>query len=88
MVQNLKLSGMLSCLRGLVIGGMVDMKDNHIPFGMDAYHIIHDAVREFNYPLLFGFPAGHQHHNLALMLGRQNLLIVKESKEGTLSTGL
>ncbi len=88
MMQNLKLSGMLSGLRGLVIGGMVDMQDNHTPFGMDAYNIIHDAVREYSYPLLFGFPAGHQDPNLALVLGRHYMLSVYDSQEGMLSASL
>jgi muramoyltetrapeptide carboxypeptidase len=85
MMQNLKLSGMLEGLRGLVIGGMVDMRDNDIPFGQNAYRIIHEAVREFNYPLLFGFPAGHLDPNLALVLGRQYLLNVEDTREGQLS---
>ena len=88
MMQNLKLSGMLEGIRGLVIGGMVDMRDNDIPFGQDACQIIHEAVREYNYPLLFGFPAGHMEPNLALVLGRQYLMDVNESGGGILSTSL
>lgn len=33
MMLNLKRSGKLSHLKGLVVGGMTDMKDNAIPFG-------------------------------------------------------
>jgi hypothetical protein len=47
MMMQLKLSGKLSCLKGLVVGGMTDMKDNAIPFGKFPEEIILDAVKEF-----------------------------------------
>jgi muramoyltetrapeptide carboxypeptidase len=79
MVQHLKLAGMLSGLKGLVVGGMTDMHDNEIPFGLDAYKIIQEAVKEFNYPVLFDFPAGHRNPNLALVLGRRSRLVVDDN---------
>ncbi len=78
MMQNLKLSGMLSGLQGLVVGGMTDMHDNEVPFGRDAYSIIRDAVNQYDYPVLFGFPAGHLDTNLALVLGRRSRLTVDD----------
>ena len=71
MMLNLKRSGKLEHLAGLVVGGMVDMKDNAIPFGKTAEEIILDAVKEYNYPVCFNFPAGHIDRNLALFLGRK-----------------
>lgn len=70
MMMNLKRSGKLSRLAGLVVGGMTDMKDNAIPFGKTAEEIILDAVKEYNYPVCFRFPAGHVDKNFALYLGR------------------
>jgi muramoyltetrapeptide carboxypeptidase len=70
MMMQLKLSGKLKHLAGLVIGGMTDMKDNAIPFGKTEEDIIIDAVREYNYPVCFDFPAGHIDRNLALYFGR------------------
>lgn len=69
MVMNLKRNGKLSKLAGLIVGGMSDMKDNLIPFGKTAEEIIFDAVKEFNYPVCFNFPAGHVEENLPLTLG-------------------
>jgi muramoyltetrapeptide carboxypeptidase len=69
MMMNLKRSGKLHALAGLVVGGMSDMKDNAVPFGMDAYEIILDHVREYDYPLCMGYPAGHILDNTALVLG-------------------
>ena len=69
MMMNLKRSGKLSNLKGLIVGGMTKMNDNTIPFGKDAESIIKDVVSEYNYPLCFGFPAGHIKDNRALKLG-------------------
>lgn len=70
MMLNLKRAGKLTHLKGLVVGGMTDMKDNPIPFGKNAEEIILDAVKEFDFPVCFDFPAGHVDLNLPLYLGR------------------
>ena len=69
MIMNLKRSGKLYNLKGLIVGGMTKMNDNAVPFGKDAESIIKDAVSEYNYPLCFGFPAGHIRDNRTLKLG-------------------
>ena len=84
MMLNLKRSGKLKDLAGLIVGGMSDMKDNQIPFGKTAEEIILDAVKEYNYPVCFNFHAGHIDRNLAVFLGRTIRLIVGE-KETTVS---
>ena len=71
MMMQLKLSGKLKKLKGLIIGGMTDMKDNAIPFGKFPEDIILDAVKEYNYPVCFDFPAGHIDKNLALYFGKE-----------------
>jgi muramoyltetrapeptide carboxypeptidase len=76
MILSLKRAGKLSHLEGLVVGGMTDMKDNETPFGKTAEQIILDAVREYDYPICFGFPAGHQDKNLPLALGKKVKLSV------------
>lgn len=69
MMHNLKRNGLLRDLAGLVVGGMTDMHDNSIPFGYNAHEIILDAVKEYDYPVVFNFPAGHGSSNWALKLG-------------------
>jgi muramoyltetrapeptide carboxypeptidase len=76
MMLNLKRSGKLSRLAGLIVGGMTNMKDNHVPFGKTAEEIIAEAVGEYDYPVCFNFPAGHVADNRALILGRETLLNV------------
>jgi muramoyltetrapeptide carboxypeptidase len=79
MMMNLKRNGYLQNLKGLIVGGMSDMHDNAIPFGKNAKEIILDAVEEFNFPVVFDFPAGHIDDNCALMFGRKVLLEVDKT---------
>ncbi len=81
MMMNLKRSGKLNHLAGLVVGGLCDMKDNAIPFGKTAEEIILDAVKEYSYPICFNFPAGHIDKNSALYLGRKVKLKVADTVE-------
>ena len=69
MMQNLKRNGLLKDLAGLIVGGMTDMHDNSIPFGYNAQEIILDVVKDYNYPVVFNFPAGHGASNWALKMG-------------------
>jgi muramoyltetrapeptide carboxypeptidase len=71
MMISLKRAGKLGKLKGLIIGGMSRMNDNTIPFGKTANEIIADLVREYNFPVCYDFPAGHQDTNLALIMGRK-----------------
>ena len=71
MMLNLKRSGKLMHLKALIVGGFTEMKDNIIPFGKTAEEIILDAVKEYNYPVCFNFPAGHIDRNLALYFGKE-----------------
>jgi len=78
MMMNLKRTGKLARLKGLIVGGMTKMNDNAIPFGKTASQIIADAVKEYQYPVCYGFPAGHGERNLALIMGRKVLFSVEE----------
>jgi muramoyltetrapeptide carboxypeptidase len=69
MMVQLKRSGRLAGLQGLVVGHMSDMRDNQVPFGLEAYDIIREHVADYGYPLAFGFPVGHEPLNLALPVG-------------------
>lgn len=79
MMQNLKLSGVLGQLSGLVIGGFTELQDNESPFGKSAYEIIRNAVEEYDYPVCFDIPSGHIPKNLSLLLGATYQLEVGNS---------
>jgi len=76
MMMNLKRTGKLNTLKGLIVGGMTEMKDNTIPFGKSAEEIILDAVKEFDYPVCFGMNTGHLVENNPLVFGRKVKLVV------------
>ncbi|HXU28360.1 MAG TPA: LD-carboxypeptidase [Bacteroidia bacterium] len=79
MMLNLKRSGKLANLKALVIGSFTDMKDNAVPFGKTAEEIILDAVKEYNYPICFNFPAGHIDKNFALYFGKEINLKISQT---------
>lgn len=80
MMQNLKLSGKLDGLAGLVVGQLTEMNDKSVPFGLSANEIVFDAVRHYDYPVIFDFPAGHTEINEPLMMGAHTHIQV--NKEG------
>jgi muramoyltetrapeptide carboxypeptidase len=81
MMMNMKRSGKLQNLAGLIVGGMSEMKDNEIPFGKTAEEIISEAVAEYNFPVVYGFPAGHIQNNFPLIFGRDVTLNVTDKME-------
>ena len=78
MMHALKRAGQLENLRGLIIGGLTQIHDNSHPFGMTAEQVIAEAVAEYNYPLCFGFPAGHFDDNRPLFFGQKSRIEVTE----------
>jgi len=81
MMMNLKRNGKLAKLSGLIVGGMSEMKDNTVPYGITAEEIISDAVAEYHYPVCFQFPCGHLEDNRALIIGRMAKLKVDDVVE-------
>ncbi|MCS6934377.1 MAG: LD-carboxypeptidase [Chitinophagales bacterium] len=79
MMMNLKRSGKLRDLAGVIVGSFTEMKDNKVPFGCTAEEIIAEHLSEYDYPVCFGFPAGHIPDNRALVMGRRYQLTVSAS---------
>ena len=80
MMYQLKRSGQLDQLSGLIIGGFTGMKDTDPPFGKTVFEVISEAVEEYNYPVCFGFPVSHVKENLALKIGgKYELKLTKKS---------
>ncbi|MDL2262483.1 LD-carboxypeptidase [Bacteroidales bacterium OttesenSCG-928-I21] len=76
MMLNLRLSGKLKKLKGLVVGSFTDMKDNQNSFGKTAYEIIKEHVSDYDFPVCFDFPAGHIKNNMPLVVGLKYKLVV------------
>ena len=79
MMMNLKRNGKFTRLKGLVVGCISNMNDNAIPFGKKAEEIILAHTKEFNFPICFGFPAGHLDDNRALVFGKECTLEINEN---------
>lgn len=71
MLLALKRNGKLEKLKGILVGGLTDIKDPTIPYGFSAHEIIVDTVKEYDFPVYFNFPAGHINDNRALILGKK-----------------
>lgn len=78
MLWNLKRSGRLAGLKGLIAGGFTGLKDNDEPFGQTVEEMILDLVKDYDYPVCFNFPAGHIADNRALILGKTVSLAVEK----------
>ena len=86
MFWNLKRSGKLSKLKGLIIGGFkLKPDDPGDEFGRTVYDIILEKIKEYDYPVCFDFPVGHQKNNFALKCGVQHLLNVDANGSSLLS---
>ncbi len=67
MFWNLKRTGKLDQLAGLVVGGFrLKPDDPGEEFGKDLYDIVLEKVSGYSYPVCFDFPVGHQKVNYAL----------------------
>lgn len=80
MIRNLKLSGVLAHLSGLIVGQFTDCEDDP-GMGCTIYETIKEAVAEYDYPVLFDAPIGHVERNLPLWLSLPTQLTV--TKEGS-----
>lgn len=68
MIHQLRLSGVLGEISGLLVGQFADCDDDE-DMGCTLLESIADAVKEYDYPVLFGVPAGHVTHNMPLPFG-------------------
>lgn len=69
MLLQLKRAGKLKKIKALIVGGFTDEKDTVRPFGKTIHQIIYDVVKDYKYPICFGFPVSHGKENVALAIG-------------------
>lgn len=80
MMHQLKRSGKLSKLAGLVVGIFSDVKDTERPFGQTTQEIIWEVIKEYDYPVCFDFPVSHTDLNYTLKIGVEYKLRITNSK--------
>ena len=86
MFWNLKRTGKLSNLKGLIIGGFkIKPDDPGDEFGRTVYEVIVEKIKEYDYPVCFDFPVGHQKNNFALKCGAKHILNVDSNGSSLVS---
>jgi muramoyltetrapeptide carboxypeptidase len=81
MFWNLRRTGKLEKLAGLVVGGFkLKPDDTGEEFGRTVQDIVLEQVKNYNYPVCFDFPVGHQRNNFALKCGVKHRLVVNDEK--------
>lgn len=77
MFWNLKRTGKLRRLKGLIVGGFkVKPDDPGSEFGRTVEEIVLEKIQGMKYPVCFDFPVGHQRANFALKCGVTHRLTV------------
>ena len=69
MMLQLKQSGVLEGLAGLVLGGFTDCKDTERPFGKNIDKILLEHIGAYDYPIVMHAPVSHAVPNLAFKCG-------------------
>ena len=77
MMNNLRLSGVLAKISGLIVGQFSDCEDDP-SMGCTVYETIRHAVEPYHYPVVFNFPAGHVEENMPLYLNAPVEIDVRE----------
>lgn len=78
MMRNLRMSGVLSRISGLVVGQLTDCEDDE-GMSQTILETIFDAVSDYSYPVCFGFPAGHDEMNFPLPLNTPCTMQIDEN---------
>ncbi|MBR4432352.1 MAG: LD-carboxypeptidase, partial [Paludibacteraceae bacterium] len=77
MMNNLRMSGVLSRIKGLVVGQFTDCESDPL-MNCTIYDTIAQNVAAYDYPVLFDFPAGHVEDNRPLYLNHSATLTITE----------
>ena len=80
MLQSMKRAGYFDNCKGLIVGDMSKMRKNTTLWGTSVEQLILDVLAEYDFPITFNMPAGHEKDNRALVLGKVVALFVGKEK--------
>ncbi|MDA0178166.1 Muramoyltetrapeptide carboxypeptidase [Mesoflavibacter sp. HG96] len=80
MLQSLKRAGYFDHCKGVIVGDMTKLRKNTTLWGTSIEQLILDALADYDFPIAFNMPAGHEEDNRALILGRNATLKVEKTK--------
>ncbi len=78
MMKNLRMSGVLENISGLVVGQFSDCEGDP-GMGCTVYETIKEAVADYDYPVVFNAPVGHVERNLPIRLHSSAQLLVSDA---------
>lgn len=87
MLMSLELAGVFKKINALIIGGMTNMgkeetnQEYEKSFDTFAYQIISERIKNYDFPVAFGFPNGHIFENKPLVIGAKINLSIGEKVE-------
>jgi muramoyltetrapeptide carboxypeptidase len=80
MLQSLKRAGYFENCKGVIVGDISRVRKNTTPWGKTVQQLILDVLEDYDFPIIFNMPAGHEDDNRALILGRTVNLKVDKDK--------
>ena len=80
MLQSLKRAGYFDHCKGVIVGDITKVRKNTTPWGKPIEQLILDALEDYDFPIAFNMPAGHEKDNRALIFGRGVELKVTKEK--------
>ena len=80
MLQSLKRAGYFDNCAGVLVGDMSKMRKNTTLWGTSIEQLILDALADYNFPIAFNMPAGHEKDNRAMIFGRTIDMTVEKDK--------
>ncbi|NND51634.1 MAG: LD-carboxypeptidase [Flavobacteriaceae bacterium] len=80
MLISMKRAGYFENCNGIIVGDISKVRKNTTPWGKPVKQLILDVFEEYDFPIMFDFPAGHEKDNRALILGRTiNIAVSKDN---------
>ena len=79
MIYQLKIAGVFNRLKGLIVGQFTEYEEDNKMYG-SLYESILSAVKEFDFPICFGYPVGHTRINLPIIMGGNATLTVNKEE--------
>lgn len=80
MLQSLKRAGYFDNCKGVMVGSITKVRKNTTPWGKPVEQLILDALANYDFPILFDVPAGHEKDNRALIFGRNVTMKVSKNQ--------
>lgn len=71
MLYHLKHCGKLDNIKGLIVGKFFETPEYHIPFGKSMEEMFVDFFKDYDIPIVYNFPLGHDDNKIPLPLNRK-----------------